>query len=241
MFSPGPAAYTRAMASKADTREAERAGLILQRLAPLWPESRPLLDYRSNFELLCAVVLSAQCTDEQVNRTTPRLFQAWPNAASMARAPVEDVEAVIHSVGFYRTKARHLVEAASLMVRDWGGQVPDSMEGLLALPGVGRKTANLVLSACFGEPGIIVDTHVQRVILRLGLEKKDDPGAIEKRIAGLLPRESWTRFSHAINRHGKFTCRARKPACLIEGETCPILDLCPRLGLEKSKTPRPGK
>lgn len=227
------------MAGQADRKEAKRAARILGILSPLWPEARPLLDYHDNFELLCAVVLSAQCTDEQVNRTTPALFAAWPDAGSMARASPAQVEEIIHSVGFYKTKARHLVEASALMVRDWGGRVPDTMEGLLALPGVGRKTANLVLSACFGQPGIIVDTHVLRVVLRLGLEKKADPGLIEKRIAALVPREDWTRFSHALNRHGKFVCRARAPACLAQDQACPLYELCPRIGLDKTKAGKP--
>lgn len=219
------------MAGKKDSREPARAAQILEILSPLWPEAKPLLNYRSNFELLCAVVLSAQCTDEQVNRASPALFAAWPDARHMAKARIGEVEEVIHSVGFYRTKARHLVEASALMVRDWGGEVPDTMEGLLSLPGVGRKTANLVLSACFGQPGIIVDTHVMRVILRLGLESRADPGLIEQRIAALVPQESWTRFSHAINRHGKFVCKARAPACVAQDQDCPLYGLCPRAGL----------
>ena len=155
----------------------------------------PLLSYRSPFELLCAVALSAQCTDAQVNRATPGLFAAWPTPAAMAAARVEDVEAAIRSLGFFRVKARHLVEAAGILQQSFGGLVPSTMVELLQLPGVGRKTANLVLSACFGQPGIIVDTHVLRVCLRLGLGEKPDADSMEKRIADLLPQDKWTRFS----------------------------------------------
>lgn len=202
-------------------------------LLPLWPDAKPLLDYSSCFELLCAVVLSAQCTDEQVNKVTPALFSRWPDARSLAAARVEEVEACIHSVGFFRTKARHLVEAAGRMVDEHGGEVPATMEGLLGLPGVGRKTANLVISACSGEPGIIVDTHVLRVCLRLGFEAKADPASVEKAIARWTPKENWTAFSHALNRHGKYCCTARKPACQ-GGEDiapCPLEALCPKIGL----------
>jgi endonuclease-3 len=211
-----------------------RAVSVFQTLSPIWPEAKPLLSYGNPFELVCAVALSAQCTDAQVNKVTPSLFARWPDPAALAAADVAEVEAVIHSLGFFRTKARHLVEAARIMESRFSGRVPDTMEELLELPGVGRKTANLVLSASFGQPGIIVDTHVLRVCLRLGLGEKPDATAMEKRIAELLPREDWTRFSHAVNRHGKFVCVARKPACLPDSPRppCPLLGLCPRIGLD---------
>jgi endonuclease III len=213
-------------------------------LAPLWPDAAPLLEYRNPFELVCAVALSAQCTDEQVNRATPGLFARWPSPAAMAAAEIGEVEEAIHSLGFFRTKARHLVEAARLIEGRFGGRVPSAMEELLELPGVGRKTANLVLSACFGQPGIIVDTHVLRVCLRLGLGPKSEASDMEKRIAELLPRERWTRFSHAVNRHGKFVCVARRPACVPGSPLpeCPLLHLCPRLGLDgKGENARKGR
>lgn len=211
-----------------------RAARAYQILGPLWPDAKPLLRYRGTFELLCAVALSAQCTDEQVNKATPGLFASWPTPSAMASARVEDIEAVIRSLGFFRTKARHLVGAAKLIEGKFGGEVPSTMEELLELPGVGRKTANLVLSACFGRPGIIVDTHALRVCLRLGLGSKPDPADMEKRIAELLPEERWTKFSYAINRHGKFVCTARKPACILPSTLgpCPLLSICPRVGLE---------
>jgi endonuclease-3 len=219
------------MASQARLRELARATYEI--LGPLWPEAKPQLEYRNPFELVCAVALSAQCTDEQVNRATPGLFARWPSPAAMARADIGEVEAAIRSLGFFRVKARHLVEAARLIEERFGGEVPATMEELLELPGVGRKTANLVLSACFGEPGIIVDTHVLRVCLRLGLGNKPDANYMEKRIALLMPKEAWTRFSHAVNRHGKFICRARKPACVPDSglPPCPLAGFCPRAGL----------
>ncbi len=156
----------------------------------------------------------------------------------MSQARPEEVEAAIRSLGFWKTKARRLIEAARLIEGRFGGRVPGSMEELLELPGIGRKSANLILSACFGEPGIIVDTHVLRSCLRLGLYPEEppssgpDPEVLEARIAALLPKENWTAFSHAVNRHGKHVCGARKPACLDPGrEACPLRNLCPRRGL----------
>jgi endonuclease-3 len=151
----------------------------------------------------------------------------------MAAAKLEEVEMAIRSLGFYRTKARHLIGAAKLIEEKFAGKVPSTMEELLELPGVGRKTANLVLSACFGRPGIIVDTHVLRVCLRLGIGSKSDATDMEKRIASLVPEERWTRFSYTVNRHGKFVCTARQPACIAKNPTapCPLLKVCPRIGL----------
>ena len=209
------------------------AGAVFENLSSIWPETKPLLAYHDPFELVCAVALSAQCTDEQVNKATPILFSRWPTPAALAAAKVDDVEEVIRSLGFFRVKARHLIESSGIIEARFGGLVPSTMEGLLELPGVGRKTANLVLSACFGQPGIIVDTHVLRVCLRLKLGKKADATDMEKRIAEIVPREKWTHFSHAVNRHGKFVCTARKPACASESshEACPLISMCPRNGL----------
>lgn len=206
---------------------------VYETLVPLWPDAKPLLHYSSCFELLCAVVLSAQCTDEQVNSVTPRLFEKFPDAHALAHANVEEVEQIIHSVGFFHTKARHLVRTASVLVDKFDGEVPHRMEDLLALPGVGRKTANLVVSACFGTPGIIVDTHVMRVAYRLGVQGQKDPAAIEKTIRDNMDERFFTAFSHALNRHGKFVCTARKPACVREAGSCPVEKICPKLGVEK--------
>jgi endonuclease-3 len=219
-----------------DKKLAARARSALDILAPLWPEAVPLLAYRNPFELVCAVALSAQCTDEQVNKVTPRLFGRWPDAAAMAKADIAEVEELIHSLGFFHTKARHLVEAAAIIEGRFGGRVPDTIEELVELPGVGRKTANLVVSAAYGQPGIIVDTHVLRVCLRLGLGEKRDATDMEKRLARLVPRGDWTRFSHAVNRHGKQVCVARKPACLPGSPLppCPLAGICPRVGLQRA-------
>lgn len=202
-------------------------------LFPLWPDAKPLLSFSSHFEMLCAVMLSAQTTDEQVEAVMPALFTRYPDAAAMAAARPEDVEALIHSVGFFRTKARHLVETAGILVRNYEGKVPSRMEKLLGLPGVGRKTANLVLSACFGKPGIIVDTHVIRVAYRLGLHGKKDPTAIEALIRAHLDEKYHTSFSHALNRHGKYVCTARAPACVRGPGLCPLDSFCPKIGVVK--------
>ena len=215
-------------AMDASTSLASRLEEALRILGPLWPDAVPLLDHRDCFELLCAVMLSAQCTDEQVNRVTPSLHARWPDAAKMAGAAVEELETVIHSVGFYRTKARHLIGMSKLLVEKHGGRVPASMEELLELPGVGRKSANLVISSCFGIPGIIADTHVIRLATRFGIVDRPEPALVETRVAALVAPADWTRLSHALNRHGKYTCKARKPDC----PGCPISGICPRIGLE---------
>jgi len=200
-----------------------RAQAIYDALAPLWPDAGTELRYRSCFELLVAVVLSAQCTDEQVNKATPALFAAYPDAKSLMAAPLEAVESLVRSTGFYHTKAANIIAAARLLEERHGGRVPDTIEALVELPGVGRKTANLVVSLCYGKPGIVVDTHVKRAALRLGLCSSDDPSRVERAIGAALPEELWSTFSYALNRHGKHVCTARKPAC----RSCPLAPLCP--------------
>ncbi len=197
--------------------------LAWQRLVPRYPDAEPLLAYRSCFELLCAVILSAQCTDDMVNKVTPALFARWPDASSMAAADIGELEAAVKPTGFYRNKARHLKACAAVLESRYGGAPPASIEELVGLPGVGRKTANLVASACSGVPGIIADTHVIRLCARLGLVPKADPDLVERRIAAAAPAARWTALSHALNRHGKFVCTARKPACAA----CVLSDACP--------------
>ncbi len=208
------------MEAKLDLRR--RADALYEAIVPLWPDQGPLLHYRNCFELLVAVVLSAQCTDEQVNKATPALFARYPDPASLAAAELPELEALIHSTGFFRAKARNLVAAARLIVDDFAGRIPETIEELIRLPGVGRKTANLVVSGCFGKPGIVVDTHVLRCARRLGLAPTEDPGRSERMIAELLPPARWTAFSFAVNRLGKFYCVARKPRC----GSCPAAALC---------------
>jgi endonuclease-3 len=192
-------------------------------LGPLHPSRKPLLDYASPFQLLAATVLAAQCTDAAVNRVSPVLFGRFPDPAALAEAPLAELETIIHSTGFFRAKA-HNLRALSRQLRDlYGGAVPQTMEDLTALPGVGRKTASVVLSACFGIPAIIVDTHFSRVTRRLGLTLSTRPEQIEGDMAALAPAEQWIALSHVLNQHGRDICHARKPECT----ECPVRELCP--------------
>jgi len=198
------------------------AAALYERLVPLWPDQGPLLHYSTCFELLVAVILSAQCTDEQVNAVTPALFAAYPDPARMAVADPLHLEKLVHSTGFFRAKAANIRATAAMIMSDYSGSVPDTMEELVRLPGVGRKTANLVISACFGKPGIVVDTHVLRTARRLGLAPTDDAGQSERMIASACPENRWTELSFALNRLGKLVCVARSPRC----DSCPVSDLC---------------
>ena len=192
-------------------------------MVPLWPDSGSALSYRSCFELLVAVILSAQCTDEQVNKVTPLLFAAYPDPASLSSASRSDVEAIVRTTGFFRVKTGNIMATAAMLIDQYDGRVPDTIEELTKLPGVGRKTANLVVSVCYGKPGIVVDTHVLRTAGRLGLAPTSDPAKSERMIGASLPESMWTAFSYALNRHGKHVCRARKPLCA----SCPVASLCP--------------
>jgi endonuclease-3 len=192
-------------------------------LVPLWPEAGTVLSYDSCFELLVSVILSAQCTDEQVNKITPALFRAFPGPADFAVADVAAVETLVRTTGFYHTKTAHIIAASRMIIEEFGGRVPQTIEDLIHLPGVGRKTANLVVSVCFGKPGIVVDTHVLRTARRLGLAPTDNPIVSERMIAAAIPESHWTAFSFALNRHGKYVCRARKPLCA----ECAVQTLCP--------------
>ncbi|HPM73988.1 MAG TPA: endonuclease III [Spirochaetales bacterium] len=199
------------------------ARILYDTLVPIWPDRGSALSYRNCFELLIAVILSAQCTDEQVNKVTPALFEAYPTPGDLAEASLADVESLVRTTGFFRAKAANIVGAATIIARDLGGTVPDTIEELVKLPGVGRKTANLIVSVCFGKPGIVVDTHVLRTARRLGLAPTDDPGKSERMLGAALPESMWTAFSYALNRHGKYVCRARKPLCA----ECPLAGICP--------------
>ena len=207
---------------------AVRAQTILTRLRDVIARPEPALDFTSAYELLVATVLAAQCTDERVNTVTPEFFRRWPDPATLARADLAEVEGVVHSTGFFRNKAKNLVAAAGLMVARHGGAVPASMQALTALPGVARKTANIVLSNALGvNEGIAVDTHVRRLSFRLGLTASDNPTIIERDLMPLFPREAWGEINHLLVLFGRATCQARKPDCAH----CVLGDICPRLGL----------
>lgn len=205
------------------TDKKERAKAIAARLAAAYPDVQCPLAHRNTFELLIAVILSAQCTDAAVNRVTPALFRRYPNAAALSRASIEDIEEKIRSLGLYRAKAKALKRCAQQLVEEFHGGVPAAMAELTRLAGVGRKTANVMLGHAFATPGIAVDTHCKRLANRLGLTKEADPLKIERDLCGLLPPEEWTGFSHRLILHGRSTCHARKPACA----RCFLRDLCP--------------
>lgn len=207
---------------------AARAREIIRRLRPLYPDLTPALQYKTAYELLVATVLAAQCTDARVNLVTPELFRRWPDPATLATAEVTAVEEVVRSTGFFHQKAKNLVAAARLMVQRHGGAVPDTMETLTTLPGVARKTANIVLSNALGKnEGIAVDTHVRRLSFRLGLTSSDNPIIIEKDLMPLFAREDWGAINHLLVLHGRAVCKARKPLC----DVCVLGDFCPKMGL----------
>jgi len=201
----------------------ERAAAILKILNSLYPQVKPQLFYRNPFELLVATILSAQCTDNQVNRVTPGLFKRMRRPHDFAKTPVTEIEGLVRPTGFYRNKARNIKGCCEALIERHGGQVPQTLEELVALPGVGRKTANVVLGAAFDTPGVVVDTHVGRISGRLGLTKHKDPKKIELDLMRLIPRPEWSDFSLRLIFFGRETCSARKPKCPI----CPLDHLCP--------------
>ena len=202
---------------------AQRAHEILRLLERAHPEATCALDYRNAYELLVATILSAQCTDRRVNEVTPALFRRYPSPESLAQADLPELEALVRSTGFYRSKARSLVACAQAVVREHGGAVPGEMDALVQLPGVGRKTANVVLGHAFQvSAGMAVDTHVLRVALRLGLASAEDAEEVERQLLDIVPRASWTRAGDLLIFHGRKICAARKPAC----DRCPVLTLC---------------
>jgi endonuclease-3 len=197
---------------------------VLRQLRRAYPDATCSLDHSSPLELLVATILSAQCTDERVNQVTPELFRAYPTAASYARADLAALEEAVRTTGFYRNKARHIRAAADAVARRHGGQVPRTMEELLELPGVARKTANVVLGTAYGlATGVVVDTHVLRVSRRLGLARGKTPEQVEAELMDLFPRSSWIWLAHALIQHGRRVCVARKPRC----GACPLAARCP--------------
>ena len=214
----------RKIASRRKAPDPARAAEIYDRLAAHYPEAHCALDFRTPFQLLVATILSAQCTDKRVNMVTPALFKRYRTPAAMANADPAELEAMIKSTGFYRNKTKSLLGMSAAIAERYKGRVPDNMDDLVALPGVGRKTANVVLGNAFGKnEGIVVDTHVSRVTQRLGLARQTDPVNIEQELVQLFPRERWTMLSHLLIEHGRQICEARRPKC----EVCFLNDLCP--------------
>lgn len=201
-----------------------RTAEIVTRLRAAYPDAKCSLDFRNAYELLVATILSAQCTDERVNMVTPALFRRYPTPEDLAAAKTEDLEELIRSTGFFRNKTKSLLGMATAVSEQHGGQVPRSFDDMVQLPGVGRKTANVVVGNAFGiNEGIAVDTHVKRVSGRLGLTRSTDPEKIEPDLMKLVPREEWTDISHLLIYHGRAICRAPKPRC----EECMLSDICP--------------
>ncbi|MCU7241822.1 MAG: endonuclease III [Microcystis sp.] len=212
------------MDSRKKTEPQLRALEILSNLKRLYPEATCSLNYQTPVQLLVAVILSAQCTDERVNKVTPALFARFPDAKSLAFAEREELETLIRSTGFYRNKAKNIQGACQKILKDFQGEVPKTMEELLTLPGVARKTANVVLAHAYGIiEGVTVDTHVKRLSNRLGLTTNNDPVKIERDLMALLPQPDWETFSISIIYHGRAVCKARNPACF----SCQLATLCP--------------
>lgn len=195
-------------------------------LAQRYPDAHCELDFRTPFELLVATMLSAQTTDVQVNLVTPRLFAAYPDAPALAAADRDEVESIVKPTGFYRAKTTSLLAMAAVVVEQYEGVVPGNLEALVKLPGVGRKTANVVLGDAFDVPGITVDTHFGRLVRRFGWTTEEDPVRVEHVVGELIPRSEWTRLSHVLIFHGRRTCHARRPAC----GACPVARWCPSYG-----------
>jgi endonuclease III len=214
----------------------ERAARLAAALARLYPEARISLDFTTPWECLVATILSAQCTDRRVNQVTPRLFAEVPDVRAMDAAPAGQIERLIADTGFFRQKTRSLKGAARAILERFGGEVPSRMEDLVTLPGVGRKTANVLLGHVFGQSGLVVDTHVRRVAQRLGLTREKDPDKIERDLQALLKPSEWTPFSMRLILHGRTVCHARKPRC----EVCALAADCPRIGVAGAPRARAG-
>jgi endonuclease-3 len=196
---------------------------IAKTLQRTMPSPKMELDHRSPWELLVATILSAQCTDQRVNQITPSLFQRYRQPAELAAAHLPELEQLIRSTGFFKNKAKHLIASSKAVTERFGEQVPQTMDELITLPGVGRKTANVMLGTAFGRPSIVVDTHVKRVAKRLGLTRSDNPDRVEQDLQQLVPKSQWTAFSQRVLLHGRYVCLARKPQC----RTCSLYRHCP--------------
>jgi endonuclease III len=219
------------MAKVQDARRHARQ--VARRLARQYADAQCALNFTSPLQLLIATILSAQCTDERVNMVTPVLFKRYPTADDLAQAPQSEIEQIIQSTGFFRNKAKSIKECCRALVESHGGKVPQDMEEMVHLAGVGRKTANVVLGTAFGIPsGVVVDTHVGRLSIRLDLTRQTDPLKVERDLMQLLPKSEWIAFAHRMIHHGRRICTARNPKC----EICPLNDICPKIGVERPKT-----
>lgn len=201
----------------------QRVVRILLKLHQAMPNAKVELDHRNPLELLMATILSAQCTDQRVNQVTPALFRRYRHAADYATANPSELEAIIMPTGFFKSKTRSLIGTGKILLERFGGKVPQTMEELVQLPGVGRKTANVLLGNCFGQPAVVVDTHVRRVAHRLGLTASEDPDVIEQDLQRVMPIDQWTSGSERLLLHGRYVCVAKRPKC----EQCPIYSDCP--------------
>ena len=217
---------------KADSENRKDARAIYRILTKTYPNIRCELDFTNPLELIVATVLSAQCTDKRVNKVTPPLFKRYKTAKAYAAAPIEDLEDLIFQTGFYRAKARHIKGLATKLVKEFNGAVPSTLEELITLPGVGRKTANVVLGHAFDIPGITVDTHFGRLSRRFGWTTSKDPVKVEYEVGALIPQKEWTNLSQRMIWHGRRICHSRKPAC----GACPLAKLCPSVGIGEMDT-----
>ncbi len=207
------------------TEKANRVLQIIEIFKKVYKDADCTLDYMSPLQLLIATQLAAQCTDARVNMVTPALFKRYPTVYDFAEADPDELSSLIHSTGFYRNKTKNIIACCKKLISDFGGEVPRTMDELLSLPGVGRKTANLVLGDCFGIPGIVVDTHAGRLARRMGFTKNTDPYKVELDLVKIVPPEEQANFCHCLVFHGREFCDARKPRCL----DCPISEICPKI------------
>jgi endonuclease-3 len=213
------------------------AAQVVRRLKAAYPDAHCALHFHTPLQLLVATILSAQCTDVRVNIVTKDLFQKYPDAAAFAVAKPADLERAVQSTGFFRNKAKNIKACCTDLVEQHGGRVPEELDALVKLAGVGRKTANVVLGTAFGIPsGVVVDTHVGRLSKRLGLTRQTDAVKIERDLMALLPKKEWVDFSHRMIAHGRKICIARKPKC----EECPLLTICPQIGVAEKRSAKPG-
>jgi endonuclease-3 len=222
------------MAARRKASDGARVRKLLAALEAHDPDPHCALDHANPYELVVATILSAQCTDKRVNLVTPALFARYPAPADLAAAEQQDVEELVRTTGFFRNKAKNLIGMARRLEQQFGGEVPATMEALLTLPGVARKTANVVLGVCFGRAeGVVVDTHVLRIARRLGLTRERDPVKVERDLMAALPEAAWIDFSHRLIRLGRTVCVARKPRC----DACHLRPWCPRVGVAEDGAP----